>query len=121
MKKFLADGMYDVGTLREEFVDYFYESVREDGYNHPFLLISRLSGLFKMQEELILLDELSEVRVPVLVILGDKDPLSPLSQHRRAANLMPQSRFEVFLNTAHVPFIEKDREFNSLVIDFLKN
>ncbi|MEK9174988.1 MAG: alpha/beta hydrolase [Patescibacteria group bacterium] len=122
MKKFTESVFHDVSTLKEEFVDYYYESTRGSIINHPFLFLNRLAGFLKVRKEFVLLDELSKVGIPTLVILGEKDPIvSPTKKQSEAFGLIPAAQVEIFLNTGHVPSTEKSEEFNKLVIHFLKS
>lgn len=119
MRRFLSSVLYNPSALREEFVDYFYESVRKSKFSHPLLFISSLSNLFRMDSELVLLDSLSHVDRPTLIIVGEKDPLMPLVKSFEAFKLIPGARIEIFFNAGHVPSIEKSKEFNELVTNFL--
>lgn len=120
MRQFVESVFHDVGSLREEFVEYYYNSLKRPIFAHPFLFINRISGLFKVREEFVLLDELSKINLPTLIIAGEKDPIIPFSEKRATAfERIPGARWELFLNTGHVPSIEKSHEFNALVINFL--
>jgi len=122
IKKFIKSVLHDVSTLKEEFIDYYHESLQRDGFVPPLLLINRISGFFKVRKEFVLLDELSKVNCPTLIITGEKDPIvTPHERHSRAFQLIPGVRWELFLNTGHVPSIERSNEFNEVVIKFLKS
>jgi pimeloyl-ACP methyl ester carboxylesterase len=62
---------------------------------------------------------LSEIRVPTLVIIGDRD----VRNVQRVADALEAgiagARKVVMRNTAHVPNMEQPEEFNRLVLDFL--
>lgn len=120
MKEFLTSVLYDSSVLKEEFIDYFHESVIRGGVSHPFLLINRLTRFFKMREELFLVDELAKIKRPTLIIIGEKDPLIPIIKHVERLRLIPGAQLELFLNTGHVPSLEKSTEFNDLIIRFLR-
>lgn len=120
MRQFLTDVVHDTAVLKQEFVDYFHEAIHREKLSHPFMLINRLVGFLKIAKELVLLEELSQIRHPTLIILGEKDPLIPLAKVSRGVRLIPGARLEIFLNTGHAPFIERSREFNELVINFLR-
>ena len=120
MQKFLKGVLHNVSALKNEFIDYFYENVKEPSTAHPFLFINRISGLFKMKKELLLINELAKIHTPVLIVTGNKDPLLPLVKNYENFKLIPNAQIEIFLDTGHVPSIEESRKFNDLVIKFLK-
>ena len=62
------------------------------------------------------IERLSEISVPVLVILGAWDAPSPLDTLTAE---IPGAKKVVMAETAHHPFMEKPAEFNQIVLDFL--
>ncbi|MSQ33024.1 MAG: alpha/beta fold hydrolase [Dehalococcoidia bacterium] len=72
-----------------------------------------------VKRSVLLLDQLSQVRAPALMIWGDGDPLFPLSHARSAQEGMPGSRLEVFAACGHCPQLEYPERFNRSVTDFL--
>ncbi|MBI2591056.1 MAG: alpha/beta hydrolase [Candidatus Brennerbacteria bacterium] len=121
IKRFIQDVFYDVSSLKEEFIDYYYESLKKNKFSHPFLLLNRIAGFWKVRNVFVLLSELSKIKIPTLIIVGDKDPILPLnSLYLKAFRLIVGARLEIFLNCGHVPSTEKSNKFNELVINFLK-
>jgi pimeloyl-ACP methyl ester carboxylesterase len=57
--------------------------------------------------------------VPTMLIWGAKDPIIPLEHGRRAHELMPHSRFEVFPRAGHFPFNDDPERFVALLRDFI--
>src|SRR4051794_27864290 len=57
--------------------------------------------------------------VPTMLIWGAKDPIIPLSHGRRAHELMPHSRLEVFPGAGHFPFNDDPRRFAEVLADFV--
>jgi len=121
MKKFLSDVLYDPSSqaLTEEFVDYFHHGVSQSKSSHPLLFINGMLRNFKMREELTLIEDLSKVNNPTLIIIGANDPVIPVNKSRQAFGFIPHARVETFLNTGHVPSIERSDKFNALVTKFL--
>jgi pimeloyl-ACP methyl ester carboxylesterase len=64
-------------------------------------------------------DRLGELRVPVLVIVGDLDARGTQASAEKLAADAPNVRKVVFHNVAHMASMEKPQEFNKLVLDFL--
>ena len=57
---------------------------------------------------------------PVTLIWGDRDPIIPVSHGRNAANLLPQTRFEVFRGAGHFPHSDDPRRYADLLVDAVR-
>jgi len=81
------------------------------------------SGIEEDEEELLvddLLHRLGDVRVPTLVAVGEEDQPDMHAIAKRLAAEIPGARFETIADTAHVPSMERPREFDELVLPFLR-
>ena len=54
-----------------------------------------------------------------MLIWGEKDPIIPLDHGRRAHELIPRSRFEVFPGAGHFPFNDDPEYFVEVLTDFI--
>lgn len=63
-------------------------------------------------------DRLSEITVPTLLLAGRFDECSP-DHMRQMHERITGSRFEFFENSAHLPFIEEPARFDAVMRDFL--
>lgn len=61
---------------------------------------------------------LHEIRVPTLVIVGASD-MPTVDMARKTAQLIPDSRLEIFEQSRHFPFIEEKEKFLQVIRDFL--
>ena len=57
--------------------------------------------------------------VPTLLIWGERDPIIPVGHGRRAHELMPNSRLEVFSESGHMPQVDAPYRFAEVLLDFL--
>ncbi|WP_346297610.1 alpha/beta fold hydrolase [Geoglobus acetivorans] len=64
---------------------------------------------------------LPNIRVPVLVITAEHDVTTPPAFGEAIARLVPGSTARRISNAAHLAMLENPDEFNSAVIEFLKN
>jgi 3-oxoadipate enol-lactonase len=69
--------------------------------------------------ELDLRGELSRVKVPVLVLVGEHDEATPPPMSRELAALLPNARLEVIPGCAHVPQLQAPEVFLDVIGDFL--
>ena len=63
--------------------------------------------------------EVSQIDVATLVISGDHDVVVPTDNSRNLAAAIPNARLEIIDGSGHMAFVERSREFNRAVIDFL--
>ena len=67
-----------------------------------------------------LTDKLHKIKIPSLVISGEKDILKPVSYGEIINQEIPNSEFEIVKDAGHGLFAEKPEEFNQLIVDFIK-
>jgi pimeloyl-ACP methyl ester carboxylesterase len=66
------------------------------------------------------LDErLKEIALPTLVIVGDNDRLTPPKYSRHLAGAIAGARLVVLPGTGHMAYVERHREFNQAVLEFM--
>ncbi|MFY9174045.1 MAG: alpha/beta hydrolase [Peptococcia bacterium] len=65
------------------------------------------------------LELLTEVEVPVLILVGDLDQVCPLSCSQLIARLIPEARLQVFPQTGHLAPLERTKEYNQVLSEFL--
>jgi 3-oxoadipate enol-lactonase len=65
--------------------------------------------------------DISNIRVPTLVIVGEEDEATPPVMARALANGIPGAKFAVIPSAAHQANIEQPAQFNALVERFLVN
>jgi len=75
------------------------------------------------EEELLVEDvgqRLGEIEAPTLVLIGEEDVPDLQAIADRLAAEIPGARRATLANTAHVPSLERPREFEDLVLGFLE-
>ena len=89
------------------------------------LALGRPSHAFAAQVDAILnvdtsyADELANITVPTLVVVGNQDILTPRGDSEELAERIPTAELAVISGAAHGLMIEHAREFNSVLFDFL--
>jgi 3-oxoadipate enol-lactonase len=69
--------------------------------------------------ELDLRPELGQVKVPVLVLVGEHDEATPPPMSHELAALLPNARLKVLAGCAHVPQLQAPQAFLDAIADFL--
>lgn len=64
-------------------------------------------------------DVLGRISVPTLVIAGDRDVVTGVTESEAIAAAVPGARFEVIEGAGHLSNVERPQEFNRLVLEFL--
>lgn len=65
--------------------------------------------------------ELPRIDVPVLVVVGSADVITPPADARRLARLIPGSRLQVLSGAGHMVMLECADEFNDLLSEFARS
>jgi 3-oxoadipate enol-lactonase len=65
-------------------------------------------------------DDLAEINVPTLIIVGREDPIRPVSDAEFMHQRIRNSRLEIIEDAAHMTNMEQPEKFNRVVIDFLQ-
>jgi len=60
-----------------------------------------------------------QLRMPVLLLWGEHDPLVPLTYARQMLEEMPQAKLKVIPRAGHIPMWENPRAFNEALLSFL--
>lgn len=63
---------------------------------------------------------LAEIRMPTLVIIGEKDLSVPVSRAREMAGRIPGAAFHVVPGAPHMAPLERPQLFNRPLLEFLK-
>ena len=64
---------------------------------------------------------LSSLDIPVLVLVGELDRLTPISMAKEISSKIDGSIFKIISNAGHLSNIENPNEFNKVVLAFLCN
>jgi pimeloyl-ACP methyl ester carboxylesterase len=64
-------------------------------------------------------DRLPDVKVPTLIVWGEKDSIIPVRDADEFERLIEDSRKVVMKDTGHIPMAERPVTFNDLLVDFL--
>jgi pimeloyl-[acyl-carrier protein] methyl ester esterase len=63
---------------------------------------------------------LPRVTLPTLIVWGSRDRVVPLEHGAHMAERMPNARLAIIRGAGHMPFYEKPRQCNAIVLRFLR-
>jgi pimeloyl-ACP methyl ester carboxylesterase len=64
---------------------------------------------------------LANLNLPTLIIWGSRDRVVPLEHGSYMAQQIPNARLAIIRGAGHMPFYEKPRQCNAIVLQFLKS
>ena len=64
-------------------------------------------------------DRVSSIKVPTLIIVGDKDSLTPIKMSQNLNRQIGDSKLVIIPDSKHMPMIEKADRVNSIVDEFI--
>jgi pimeloyl-ACP methyl ester carboxylesterase len=92
------------------------------GYEKPLQIENWDKALWQLtvaSQSSDIVNRLSEITMPTLVITGDDDRIVPTEQSLRLAKEIPNAKLSVIAQSGHVPHEEHPIEFMQAVTDFL--
>ena len=93
-----------------------------EGYQKPLQIENWDKALWQLtvaSEESGLVERLTEITMPTLVITGDDDRIVPTEQSLRLADELPNAELKVIAQSGHLPHEENPVEFMQAVTEFL--
>lgn len=95
------------------------------GWLGPFATFRPSQGFTQQVEAILGTDdsmvaELSGIKVPALVVVGNQDILTPRGDSEEIAERLPQAELVVISGAAHGLMVEHASTFNSIVVDFIE-
>jgi len=107
-----------------EAVDRLFASVRRNSVERYLAFIRAILRFGRVEPgqegQPRLTERLHEIRVPVCVVVGGQDILTPESQSRHIAERIPGAELHVIPGCGHITFSEKPEETGTLVRDFIQ-
>jgi len=62
----------------------------------------------------------SKIKVPTLIIVGDKDKVTPVEMSQHLSSEIEGSKLQIIPNSKHMPMIDKVKEVNEIIDKFIK-
>ncbi len=109
--------IYNFGTAPENRNQVLYQRLAAVSRCRPEIA----TGDFRACDNFDLMDKISTIEKPVLVITADKDRLTPVKYGKFLSDQIPNSRLENISGAGHFAPLEKPAEVNRLIEHFIKN
>lgn len=110
--------VYDPKTLDEINIRGYADWLKKPEIRKKIRIIAQ-RALGTEGQEWLFLDNLEKISVPTLIIWGNNDQILPSKHGMKAHELIKNSKLVIFDKCGHVPQIEKPKEFNRVLVEFL--
>jgi len=92
--------------------------VREQLKRTPYFVFRRslMNTVFAWKRD----EDLNDIKMPVLIMTGEKDILTTVKQSKKLNRLLPNSRLVILPGSRHDIPIEKGREVSDLIHEFVE-
>ncbi|MGD9108744.1 MAG: alpha/beta fold hydrolase [Gammaproteobacteria bacterium] len=114
--------VYDKKCITKEFLQNNYRIAQLPGVRRVLISLLRQNiDIHGIKKEIIepVMENLSQLTMPVLIIWGKNDKLLPVKNTQAALRLIPQAKLEIFDKCGHIPQLEHPEKFNQLVKSFV--
>lgn len=101
---FLKLNAYMLGVIRKEFL-----ATPAQGYLGCIYAIRKLNYL----------DQLSSIKIPTLIMVGEDDPGTPVSASEAMHQRIPNSKLAIIKSARHLSNVEQPEAFNTNLLTFL--
>lgn len=113
IKERTAYTFYDPNMATKELVDEVYEIVNNRG--KAIRVISTAKSAIRNN----LASRLHELDMPALLIWGQDDKITPPFVGEQFEKLLPNAKLHILEKCGHAPMMERPKEFNAILDDFL--
>lgn len=77
-------------------------------------------GDFEACDKFNIMNRLNEIKLPTLIICGSEDQLIPVKYSEYLKDNIPNSRLEVIADAGHMVMLERPKEFNKILEEFIR-
>ncbi|MBI3287797.1 MAG: alpha/beta fold hydrolase [Chloroflexi bacterium] len=110
LPRLLTEPTREHNNLVVRWVNYMIQNTSIQG------LVGALRGMAQRADSTDLLPQIS---VPTLILVGERDILTPPADAQRMAELIPGARLEIIPEAGHLSNLENPQEFNRILREFL--
>ena len=100
-------------TALDETLALIYPDVKQ----HP---VEAIRLLFRYLLGMNVMDEMHAITMPVLSIVGDRDPVIPYEHQVKYTEALPQGRLLCLSQTGHVALAERDQRVHEAMVNWLQ-
>jgi pimeloyl-ACP methyl ester carboxylesterase len=118
VKMGLKDVFYHGDVVTDILVDEYSRPFAKPGYKKYLI---RLLDAFSSEESAGISEHLGEIRVPLLIVWGDRDKWVPPAFGPRLNKIVPGSKYVSIKDAGHLPHEELPDVVNPILVGFMKS
>jgi pimeloyl-ACP methyl ester carboxylesterase len=107
-----------LGPIKNIAKDFVYKAMHRRDYNE---VSPRMRGVYSLAVKEDLKSFASKINLPTLIVWGQNDKSTPLSDAKKLNELIKGSKLEIIKDSGHSPNVHKPEELAHAIINFLKN
>jgi 4,5:9,10-diseco-3-hydroxy-5,9,17-trioxoandrosta-1(10),2-diene-4-oate hydrolase len=114
--------VHDPALVSEEWIQLCYHQATFPGAQKVLLgMIRAFIDRSGMRDDVVrpILENLTHISVPTLIVWGQQDPILPVAHALVAKEALPNAWLHVFDPCGHFTQLERSREFNAIVLEFM--
>jgi 4,5:9,10-diseco-3-hydroxy-5,9,17-trioxoandrosta-1(10),2-diene-4-oate hydrolase len=118
----LRKAVHDPALVSEEWIQLCYHQATFPGAQKVLLgMIRAFIDRSGMRDDVVrpILENLTHISVPTLIVWGQQDPILPVAHALVAKEALPNAWLHVFDPCGHFTQLERSREFNAIVLEFM--
>lgn len=112
--KAISKRTYSPTTTPEQIGDFY----RKNGSSVK-LTDEERKEIYKSLAHYDMVTDAGNVKIPVLIIVGEHDGINPPEESMKLNKILPTSRLEIVENAGHIAFLEKEEEVIGLIDSFI--
>lgn len=124
MRPMLKQNVFDVDRIPQEWIDLRYPIFALPGRKEPLIQMARTNLCLGGVKEAVyqpIVQNLSNITAPTLIIWGKQDRIIPIAHAHIAADNLPNAEQPLLLDQCgHYPHLEHPAEFNQAILDFVR-
>ncbi len=123
-EKMLKTFVYDQAVVTDDLVELHYGMGTLPGAQQTFLKTLRAAAnLWGQKQTMVgpIIQRLSAIQRPTLVVWGRQDPVLPVAHAEVAGTGIPNARVEILEQCGHALMLEQTEAFTGLLLDFLSD
>ena len=118
----LKQCVYDSSVITDDWVEFFFQIAMLPGIQKALHMQIQANINFwgvcpKVYGSIVA--QLATINAPTLIIWGQQDHVLPVAHAQVAAELLPNTKLEIFDSCGHWPQVERAEDFNTLTREFL--
>lgn len=106
-------------------IDFLYnepsEQVKKEAFDRAMKTpkLSAYECCTELMKNYNIRDIVSQIKVPTLIVVGEKDNATPIEMSKYLNNEIKGSKLRIIPDTSHMVMVDKSKEFSEIIKEFI--